>query len=114
EAGLGWTVSLDEGRAFNGRAVLEAQRDRGDARQIIGLVMDEKGVLRHGQKVLAASGEGEILSGTFAPTLGKAIALARIPAGEPGEVRVDIRGREVPVRVVAYPFVRDGQPREGI
>ncbi|MEN1973063.1 glycine cleavage system aminomethyltransferase GcvT [Luteimonas sp. MJ204] len=114
EAGLGWTVALDEGRDFNGRAVLEAQRDRGDARQIVGLVMDEKGVLRHGQKVLAASGEGEILSGTFAPTLGKSIALARIPAGEAGDVRVDIRGREVPVRVVAYPFVRDGKAREGI
>ena len=114
EAGLGWTVSLDEGRDFNGRTALEAQQARGDARQVIGLVMDEKGVLRHGQKVLAGSGEGEILSGTFAPTIGKSIALARIPAGEPGEVRVDIRGREVPVRVVAWPFVRDGQPREGI
>ena len=114
EAGLGWTVSLDEGRDFNGRAALEAQQARGDARQVVGLVMDEKGVLRHGQKVLAGSGEGEILSGTFAPTIGKSIALARIPAGEPGEVRVDIRGREVPVRVVAWPFVRDGQPREGI
>jgi len=114
EAGLGWTVSLDEGRDFNGRAVLEAQRERGDARQVVGLVMDGKGVLRHGQKVLADSGDGEILSGTFAPTLGKAIAIARIPAGDPGHVRVDIRGREVPVRVVAYPFVRDGRPRDGI
>ena len=114
EAGLGWTVALDEGRDFNGRSALEGQQARGDARQVVGLVMDEKGVLRHGQKVLAASGEGEILSGTFAPTIGKSIALARIPAGEPGEVRVDIRGREVPVRVVAWPFVRDGQPREGI
>ncbi len=114
EAGLGWTVSLDEGRDFNGRGALEAQQAAGDARRIVGLVMDEKGVLRHGQKVLSASGEGEILSGTFAPTLGKSIALARLPAGEPGEVRVDIRGREVPVRVVAYPFVRDGQPRDGI
>ncbi|MBJ6983526.1 glycine cleavage system aminomethyltransferase GcvT [Luteimonas sp. MC1750] len=114
EAGLGWTVALDEGRDFNGRATLEAQQARGDARQLIGLVMDEKGVLRHGQKVLAGSGDGEILSGTFAPTIGKSIALARIPAGEPGDVRVDIRGREVPVRVVAWPFVRDGQPRDGI
>src|SRR5690606_32660370 len=114
EAGLGWTVSLDEGRDFNGRAALEAQQAAGDARQVVGLVMDEKGVLRHGQKVLAASGEGQILSGTFAPTIGKSIALARIPAGEPGDVRVDIRGREVPVRVVAWPFVRDGKAREGI
>ena len=114
EAGLGWTVSLDEGRDFNGRAVLEAQRERGAARQMIGLVMDEKGVLRHGQKGLAASGEGEILAGTCSPTVGKSIAFARIPAGDPGEVRVDIRGREVPVRVVAWPFVRGGQPAEGI
>jgi len=64
--------------------------------------------------VFTAAGEGEILSGTFSPTLNKAIALARIPAGEPGDVRVDIRGKEVPVRVVKYPFVRDGKPQPGI
>ncbi|MFT4178151.1 MAG: glycine cleavage system aminomethyltransferase GcvT [Thermomonas sp.] len=114
EAALGWTVALDEGRDFIGRAVLEAQKADGNARQMIGLVMDEKGVLRHGQKVLAACGEGEILSGTFSPTIGKAIAFARIPAGEPGDVRVDIRGREVPVRVVKFPFVRDNTIQPGI
>ncbi|MBD9536310.1 glycine cleavage system aminomethyltransferase GcvT [Stenotrophomonas sp. STM01] len=114
EAALAWTVSLDEGRDFIGRPVLEAQKAAGDARQMIGLVMDEKGVLRHGQKVLTANGEGEILSGTFSPTLGKAIAFARVPAGVPGEVRVDIRGKEVPVRVVKFPFVRDGQAQAGI
>jgi len=114
EAGLGWTVALDAGRDFIGRAALEAQQAAGVPRQTVGLVMDEKGVLRHGQKVLAGGGEGEILSGTFSPTLGKAIALARVPAGEPGQVRVDIRGREVPVRVVKYPFVREGRPQPGV
>jgi aminomethyltransferase len=114
EAALAWTVAFDEGRDFIGRAALEAQRDAGDGRQMIAVVMDEKGVLRHGQKVLSDAGEGEILSGTFAPTLGKAIAFARVPAGTPGEVRVDIRGREVPVRVVQFPFVRDGKARDGI
>ncbi len=114
EAALAWTVALDEGRGFIGRDVLEAQKAAGNARQMIGLVMDDKGVLRHGQKVLTANGEGEILSGTFSPTLGKAIAFARVPAGEPGDVRVDIRGKEVPVRVVKFPFVRDGQPQPGI
>jgi aminomethyltransferase len=124
EAGLAWTVALDGGddlkpRAFTGRDVLEAQKANGVPRQLIGLVMDEKGVLRHGQKVLTANGEGEILSGTFSPTLGKAIAFARVPAGDiplgpGGNVRVDIRGREVPVRVVRFPFVRDGKPQEGI
>lgn len=114
EAALAWTVALDEGRDFNGRGLLEQQKTAGAPRQMIGVVMDEKGVLRHGQKVLTANGDGEILSGTFSPTLGKAIAFARVPAGEPGDVRVDIRGREVPVRVVKFPFVRDGKPQEGI
>jgi aminomethyltransferase len=119
EAALAWTVALDEQpdgkpRDFIGRGALEAQKANGVPRQMIGLVMDEKGVLRHGQKVLTDNGEGEILSGTFSPTLGKAIAFARVPAGTPGNVRVDIRGREVPVRVVKFPFVRDGKPQDGI
>ncbi|MEP6897368.1 MAG: glycine cleavage system aminomethyltransferase GcvT [Rhodanobacter sp.] len=114
EANLGWTIALDEGRAFIGRQVLEAQKAAGVKRVMVGLVLDDKGVLRHGQKVLTANGDGEILSGSFAPTLNKAVAFARIPSGPPGDVRVDIRGREVPVRVVKYPFVRDGKPCEGI
>jgi aminomethyltransferase len=114
EANLGWTIVLDEGRDFIGRAALEKQKAEGVKRVMVGLVLDEKGVLRHGQKVLTANGEGEILSGSFAPTLEKAVAFARIPAGEPGDIRVDIRGREVPVRRVKYPFVRDGKPCEGI
>jgi len=109
EAGLAWTVSLDEGRDFIGRAALEKHKAAGGGREMIGIVMDEKGVLRHGQKVLTEAGDGEILSGTFSPTLGKAIAFARVPAGTHAGVRVDIRGREVAVRVVRYPFVRDGQ-----
>ena len=114
EAALAWTISLDEGRDFIGRAALEKHKADGVKRVMVGLVMDDKGVLRHGQKVLTANGDGEILSGGFAPTLNKSIAFARIPAGEPGDVRVDIRGREVPVRVVKFPFVRDGQPMAGI
>lgn len=114
EAALAWTISLDEGRDFIGRAALEKQKAAGVPRVMVGLVMDDKGVLRHGQKVLTANGEGEILSGGHAPTLRKSVAFARIPAGEHGDVRVDIRGREVPVRVVKFPFVRDGKPQPGI
>ncbi len=114
EAGLAWTVALDAGRDFTGRAALEAQKAAGVPRQLIGLVLDEKGVLRHGQAVATACGAGEILSGTFSPTLGKAIALARVPAGDPGAVTVDIRGKQLPVRVVKYPFVRDGAAQPGV
>jgi len=119
EAGLGWTVAFDQGRDFIGRAALEAQQAAGVPRQLIGLVMDAKGVLRHGQPVHTAAGAGEILSGTFSPTIGTSIALARVPAGDfsPGTahgVNVEIRAKPVPVRVVALPFVRDGQALAGI
>ena len=114
EANLGWTVSLDAARDFIGRAALESQKAAGVPRVMIGVVLDGKGVLRHGQKVLTANGSGEILSGSFAPTLEKAIAFARVPAGDAGALHVDIRGREVPVRQVKYPFVRDGKACEGI
>lgn len=114
EASLAWTIALDAGRDFVGRKALEAQKAAGVPRVMVGLVMDEKGVLRHGQKVLTPQGEGEILSGSFAPTLNKSVAFARVPAGVTDNVRVDIRGREVPVRVVKFPFVRDGKACEGI
>jgi aminomethyltransferase len=114
EAGLAWTVSLDEGRDFIGRAALEKQQAAGVPRELIGVVMDEKGVLRHGQRVVTGQGDGEILSGIFSPTLGKAIAFARVPAGVRDGLRVDIRGRELPLRAVKYPFVRDGRPCAGI
>ena len=114
EAGLAWTVALDEGRDFIGRAALEKQKANGVPRQTIGVVMDEKGVLRHGQLIFTASGEGEVLSGTFSPTLGKSIALARVPAGELGNVEVDIRGKRFHLRPVKYPFVRDGSAQDGV
>ena len=114
ESGLAWTVSLDDGRNFIGRAALEAQKAAGVPTRLIGVVMDDKGVLRHGQKVVTANGDGQILSGTFSPTLGKGIALARVPAGESGDVSVDIRGRLIPLRVVKYPFVREGAAQPGI
>jgi aminomethyltransferase len=114
EAGLAWTVALDEARDFIGRTALEKQKADGVPRQTIGVVMDEKGVLRHGQTIFTASGEGEILSGTFSPTLGKSIALARVPAGTLGKVEVDIRGKRFALRVVKYPFVRDGAAQDGV
>jgi aminomethyltransferase len=114
EANLGWTVALDEGRDFIGRAALEKQKAEGVGRVMIGLVMDEKGVLRHGQRVITERGDGEILSGSFSPTLGKSIAFARVPAGAGGQLQVDIRGKQVPVRAVKYPFVRDGKPCDGV
>jgi aminomethyltransferase len=109
DAGLAWTVDLKSPRVFFGRKALEA---RGQSHEFLGLVLlDKGGVMRAHQKVLADSGEGEITSGTFSPTLGVSIALARLPKGTaPGAtVRVQVRDKELAARVVKPPFVRNGK-----
>jgi aminomethyltransferase len=115
ESGLAWTVAFDpDDREFVGREALEHQRTRGIGRELVSLVMDDKGVLRHGQRVVTAAGDGEITSGSFSPTLGKSIALARVPADAGDALKVDIRGREVPVRRVKPPFVKNGAAAPGV
>lgn len=110
EANMGWTVAWQpESRRFIGRDALEAQKAAGVARVLTGLVMETKGVLRGHQKVHTDRGEGEITSGTFSPTLGYAIALARLPAGTTGVAQVDIRGKLHAVSIVKPPFVRNGE-----
>jgi aminomethyltransferase len=75
------------------------------------LLEDKGGVLRAHQKVVTRAGDGEITSGTFSPTLGASIALARLPAGvAPGDaVQVEVRGKALAARVVKPPFVRNGK-----
>jgi aminomethyltransferase len=108
DAGLAWTVDVKSPREFVGRAALE--RD-GARKAFIGLKLLDKGVLRSHQKVLTPHGEGEITSGTFAPTLGFSVAMARVPrAVKIGDtVEVDIRGKRMPAQVVKMPFVRNGK-----
>ena len=109
ESGLAWTVDLVSARDFVGKSALLARQP---ARQLTGLLLQDKGgVLRAHQKVTTRAGEGEITSGTFSPTLGRSIALARLPAGiaagEPAQV--EIRGKALAARVVKPPFVRHGK-----
>lgn len=109
--GLGWTVAWEPaGRAFIGHAVLEAQREAGVSEKLVGLVLEDRGVLRNHQKVIVdALSSGEITSGSFSPTLGTAIALARVPAGVGATCQVEIRGKRLRARVVKPPFVRHGK-----
>jgi len=111
ESGLGWTVALAPSeRGFIGRAALEPIVRAGLERKLVGLVLEERGVLRAHQKVVPAeAGEGEITSGTYSPTLERSIALARVPATTGGRVQVEIRGKLLGARVVKPPFVRAGR-----
>jgi aminomethyltransferase len=113
EAGLAWTVAWEPAeRDFIGRAALEAQRERGDKRRFVGLLLEDKGVLRNHMKVVVDGiGEGEITSGGFSPTIGRSIALARVPAGDYDRAQVEVRGKLLNVRIVKTPFVRNGQVR---
>ena len=109
ECGLAWTVDLASERDFVGKAALLATPAM---RAQAGLVLvDKGGVLRSHQRVVTSKGEGEITSGTFSPTLGTSIALARVPSGiGAGEsVAVEVRDKRLSARVVKPPFVRNGK-----
>ena len=113
ESALGWTVAWEPGdRDFIGRGVLAAQREAGAPRRLVGLMLEGRGVLRGHQTVhVEGLGEGEVTSGTFSPTLGRSIGLARVPAGIGERCQVEIRGKRLDARVVRPPFVRNGKPR---
>ncbi|MCP5424570.1 MAG: glycine cleavage system aminomethyltransferase GcvT [Gammaproteobacteria bacterium] len=108
--GLGWSVAWEPtDRKFIGRSALEKQRQDKVKTVQIGLVLEERGMLRARQRVVAPSGAtGIVTSGTFSPTLGRAIGLARVPADIGAYCQVDVRSRYCPALVVKPPFVRHG------
>ena len=115
ECGLDWTVAWEPAeRDFIGRAALEKQRKNGVMYKLVGLILNDKGVLRNHQHVIVEGRvAGEITSGSFSPTLGHAIAFARVQANVDTNIdnscEVDMRGRLVSATVVKSPFVRHGK-----
>jgi aminomethyltransferase len=111
ESGLAWTVAFEPAtRDFIGRRALQEIRVRGSENKLVGLVLDERTVLRSHQRVrVPGIGEGEVTSGTFSPTLGRSIGLARVPSATKTSVEVEVRGRFLVARVVRPPFVRHGK-----
>jgi glycine cleavage system T protein (aminomethyltransferase) len=111
ESGLGWTIAWEPvERDFIGRAALEKVKAGGSARKLVGLMLEDRGVLRSHQKVIVDGvGAGEVTSGTFSPTLERSIGLARVPVATGERVQVDIRGKLLAARVVKPPFVRNGR-----
>jgi aminomethyltransferase len=76
----------------------------------VGLVLEGKGVLRNHQKVFVDGKQvGEITSGSFSPTLGKAIAFARVASNIGDSCQVEVRNKLIDAKVVRPPFVRKGE-----
>lgn len=111
QAGMGWTVDLkDENRDFIGKTALVALKEKGVDVKQVGLLLAKGGVLREGMEVVTEQGKGITTSGVFSPSLKQSIAIARVPKAFEGDAaKVVIRGKEVDVRVLKLPFVRNGQ-----
>src|SRR5262249_34085776 len=107
--GLGWAVKLDKGD-FLGRNALLRRKADASRRVRVGLELGGKRIAREGATVLqAGQAVGSVTSGTFAPTLGKAIGMAYVDPARAtvGTVlAVDVRGKEESAKVVSLPFYR--------
>ena len=109
EAGLSWVVKLDKGE-FLGSEALAAQQREGVPRKLVGFEVSGRGIAREGHPVHHdGSRVGQVTSGTWSPTLEKALGMAYVPTGLAAagtEVEIDVRGRTVPARLAGIPFYR--------
>ena len=109
EADLGWIVKLEKGD-FNGRDVLQREKEEGPGRKLVGFEMVDRGIARHGYPVVEGGEEvGVVTSGTHSPTLKKSIGLAYLPldkSAQGSELSILIRGKETRARVVPTPFYK--------
>ncbi len=108
EANLGWTIKFDK-EDFNGIEALEKVKEDGVKRTLVGFIMQERGIPRHGYEI-KVDGEvvGEVTSGSYSPTLDENIGLAYVDkklAKEDTDLDICIRKREVKAKIVKTPFI---------
>jgi aminomethyltransferase len=107
-AGLGWTVKLDKGADFVGRAALAAEKQNGSPRKIVFFKTGDRRIVRAETPVFAAGGAvvGRVVSGTLSPVLKQALRSALVEAGRVmSSLAVDIRGTQIDLRLAKPPFV---------
>lgn len=110
QSNMAWTVAFSDDRDFIGKTALLEQKESGVPSKLVGLVMTERGILRGHQAVIVeGEGEGDITSGSFSPTLGYSVALARVPTSTGDHCYVEMRKKKIAVQVVKPPFVRNGK-----
>lgn len=110
EAGLTWLVRLGKAEPFLGKEVLVRQHQEGTDRKLVGFTFDERAIPRHGYPVIYGGVKvGEVCSGTMSPTLGIPVGTCYLPSAaavEGATFVVEIRGKDVPARVVKLPFYK--------
>lgn len=106
-AHLAWTISWKAtDREFIGKSAILTQKDRNNLPRLVGLKLDARAILRHGQEVIHHGKIiGHITSGLYSPCLQKSIAFARIQSNETiTHCEVNIRGQHYPVEVCSTRF----------
>ncbi|MEQ7798668.1 glycine cleavage system aminomethyltransferase GcvT [Pedobacter sp. ASV1-7] len=108
-AGLGWITKFS--KAFTNSEALQAEKEVGVIRKLIGFEMVDRGIPRHGYEIVNAEGEvvGNVTSGTQSPSLQKAIGMGYIDkalAKEGTEIFINIRNNQIKAKVVKFPFYK--------
>lgn len=110
---MGWTVSwLDESRDFIGKDTLLKQIEDDNYHELVGIILDERIILRQGQKLYLDENkeiEGVVTSGTYSPSLKKPIALARLPRKDKKICFTEARGKLIQAKIGSPRFVIGGK-----
>ena len=112
EAGLLWSISKRrrEGGGFPGADRIQREISEGPPRKRVGIRPEGKAPVRSGAEIIDLDGTsiGSVTSGGFGPSIAGPIAMGYVPAAfaEPGtKLNVIVRGKELPVTIVKFPFV---------
>ena len=108
EAGLGWITKFS--KDFVSKPILEAQKEAGVERRLVGFEMIDKGIPRHGYEIKDFTGAaiGFVTSGTQSPSLGKAIGLGYVRTAFSKidqQINIKIREKLLLAKVVKVPFI---------
>jgi aminomethyltransferase len=109
EAGLGWITKFT--KPFTNAAALQAQKETGVSRKLIGFEMIDRGIPRHDYPIVDEAGNviGKVTSGTQSPSLQKAIGMGYVNkefAKEGTEIYIDIRSNKIKAKIVKFPFYK--------
>lgn len=110
EAGLAWITKLDKDD-FVGKSWMMDQKKAGLSKKLVGFIMDDRRIPRHGYKVLNDVGVeiGVVTSGTQSPSLNLAIGLAYVPVENAkigSSLQINMGSRNATAHVVKIPFIK--------
>ena len=109
ESNLGWTIDMsDKNREFIGKNAL-LSIDQSKSQKIVGIILQDKGVLRSGYEITHEQGKGVVLSGSYSPTLQSSIGLARVDQGYKENGKVMIRNKVLNIDFVSPRFLGQGK-----